>query len=420
MTGYETGARVEWFDLAGQNLDPKIFWLLILVIVAALFLVPLWTIWRRQRDEENKILDRLARLLAAARHGRNWSGVYECYASHKGIPYVFRFDSQDSFSFDPAYFSVTISHGSGASFRIVKGDGGGLSETSGLSHAIHTGDAGFDRDYLVSTDRRDFTAGLLKDPAVRAAVRRCFELGYTALIHRKATLEAEWRPFRIGEDIERDHITQTVSLLRGIADKMPVLPRYRTLRPEPRLDRDVVAVSVLPAIPVALLFAGMVLCAVGALQYAPLDGGDMALYSLLVSVPAALAFVVSCFYFYGDHHLRHRKMLLIMMVSLLAFPLFGAGLFITLNGALDTGRPAAHVVKVVREEAGAIGMAARYRVFVESWRREGGEELLRVPARYYKEVLLNRTRLTVVTCPGRFGFEWIKSVRLEKTVEPAS
>jgi hypothetical protein len=54
-----------------------------------------------------------------------------------------------------------------------------------------------------------------------------------------------------------------------------------------------------------------------------------------------------------------------------------------------------------------------YYAIVESWRDPGDVEKIHLNERDYQKVQPESTEMTVVTKPGRFGYEWIKEYRLE-------
>ena len=108
-----------------------------------------------------------------------------------------------------------------------------------------------------------------------------------------------------------------------------------------------------------------------------------------------------------------------MILSLVAFPLLVFGLEMILNAWCDFPAPTAHTVRVLDKRSGRAARAGlTYSVQLESWRREGEVEQIDVSPLLVDEttwegITPNRTLVTVNTKPGRLGFEWVASYKVE-------
>jgi len=153
--------------------------------------------------------------------------------------------------------------------------------------------------------------------------------------------------------------------------------------------------------------------------YPPLDRWELFLTSLSYAIPA---FIVSAFiavYLLRGRSSSHREWLLVLLLSAPGFLSSGYGLFGALNGWLDPGPAATHVVGV-QDRWTTDGDSNTYTVALDSWRTPGAREEIMVPRALYESTRPGVSRLELVTRPGRFGFEWTVSFRLTEARDAAT
>jgi len=368
------------------------------VIVAALFgLLALIVVWTVRADRRNKRrMAKLASALGAVPSGTGGEGVCD------GVAYRFRYSPKSRNS--PATLKVSIDSPAGQPFRIAReGRAERLSKRIGLSAEIQTGDPAFDDAFYMETDAVEFTRTLLMHDDAREAVCDTFRLGFTAVHQDGQRLQAVWSPFKLSDDIEPSLITSAVAPLATLARQMPAMPALAGPAGT-SIAKAVVAAAVV-----------MVIAAVGmwlvADRFRPLDGGAVLRDSLRYSIPALVAWLAFTFVQLRGRSTAHKELLLVALLSVLAFALGGDAFEIAFNGWADVGSPTSHDTEVIRTYRRG-GRTTTYHVVVTSWRRARQAENLVVSSSLYRAARPH-SHLTVVTKPGRLGFEWIVSYALE-------
>lgn len=303
----------------------------------------------------------------------------------------------------PPGMLVSVEVASGARFQVKKKNFDskvfhaiGLSEMRGTSAKVPTGDAEFDDGFFLVCDSVETGRRIFSLPHNRDAARRILERGYNVLKH-----DGECVAARVSvtnpETFAPRIATEIVPLLAGLAASI-----RENARPAPTPvpahilwpRRIAITASALFAIAAVVGFAGY-------MQYRPLDGRQLALASLTVSLPVAALVVLVLW-------MSKRTALLSYLVgALLALPLiawWGGG---WLNGYLDRGPPTVHVVPVLGKRM-AGDYPHDYYVTLASWRSNRARITLN-DERLFGVVQAKRSLVAVTTMPGFFGFEWISS-----------
>ncbi len=371
------------------------------LIVAALFgLLAVIVVWTARTDRRNKRrMAKLASALGAVPSGTGGEGVCD------GVAYRFHYSPAARNS--PATLKVSIDSPAGQPLRIVReGRAERLSKRIGLSAEIQTGDPAFDADLYIETEADEFTRTLLMRDDARQAVRDVFQLGFTAVHQDGRRLQAVWSPFKLRDDMDPALITGAVAPLATLASRMPAMP------PPARPARTPIAKAVVAAA-VVMAIAALVLWLV-ADRFRPLDGGAVLRDSLRYSIPALVVWLAFAFVQLRGRSTAHKELVLVVCLSAFAFGLGGDALEVAFNGWADLGSPTSHDTEVIRTYRRG-GRTTTYHVVVTSWRRPRQAENLVVSSGLYRAARPHQ-HVTVVTKPGRLGFEWIVSYALAGAV----
>ncbi|HEV8675898.1 MAG TPA: hypothetical protein VGX21_17815 [Methylomirabilota bacterium] len=357
--------------------------------------------WPRTPEEEG--LRRLASALGAVgkpKPGRTLT------ASHEGTPFEFTCHCQREYS---STFVVRVRAPSSGRFTVRKeGTFDRLSKKIGYSRKILTGDPAFDDTFYIEADAPVFAAAVFRAAERRQTVRDLFGLGFTSLWHDGKALRAERSPFNPDRDIDPARVRGAVPHLARLASGLAELPpaAKADTRPTRRVGRWIafgVPGTLLGVVLVYFLLVSYRL--LDDTRYQPLDRAGFFWASLRYIVPLLVAYVGFAAWLVRGRSSSHWEFYGIAFLSLGFLPT-GSVLGLLLNAWLDFAPATPHVAAVVDSyevEGGAYG------VRLESWRKPGGVESVRVRYSVYRVATPKRIRMTVVTRPGRFGYEWVVS-----------
>jgi len=366
---------------------------IVAVLVGCLALVIAWVV-RSDRQNKRRIKE-LATMLGAVSSGTGGGGVCD------GLAYRFTYSAGSNHN--PSALKVSIDSPVGQPFQIVReGRAERLSKRIGLSAEIQTGAPTFDDELYIETDAVESTRTLLMHDDAREAVRAIFGLGFTAVRHEGRRLQAVWSPFKLRDDIDPSLITGAVAPLATLARQMPAVPG-----PSRQLAIPV-AMGVIPA-GIVMLMALPILAAVG-MRFRPLDGGAVFRDSLHHSIPALVVWLALAVVFLRGRSTAHKQLTFVTIASAVVFVLGGNSLETIINGWADAGPPSSHEEQVIRTYSSS-GRSTTYHVLVTSWRGPRQTENLVVSSGEY-HTAQSHPHITVVTKPGRLGFEWIVSYAL--------
>ena len=160
-------------------------------------------------------------------------------------------------------------------------------------------------------------------------------------------------------------------------------------------------------VPVALVLVGFIFAFVS-LWFPPLNKWQIFSDSLKYSVPALLLYLVLVF----RKEVRPATLidqLRLVLLGVIAFPFAGALSEVALNGWLDDSVATAHTVPVIGKYADRGRRGTAYYLQVKPWRPGGEVERIGVLSEVYDRAQPYHTMITVLTKPGKFGFEWTVS-----------
>jgi hypothetical protein len=349
--------------------------------------------WAVRSDRQNKRrMAQLANALGAVSSGMGGVGVCD------GIAYRFTYWSGSKNR--PSALKVILESPRGQPFQVIReGRVQRLSKEIGLAAEIQTGDPSFDGECYIETDAVEFTRTLLMSDAARDAVRAVFRLGFTAVRHDGQRMSALWSPFKLRDDIDPSLITGAVAALATLVRNMPMMAT--PARPAPTL-----IATGLPMAGGGMLIA-LIALSLFAAQFRPIDTMALMRDSLHYSVPALVLWLGFVFLQLRGRSTAYKEFGLLALLSVLSFLLGGAGVETIINGWADAGPPSVHDVEVIRTYSSS-GRSTTYHIVVTSWHRPRRAENLIVSSAAYHDAQPHR-RMTVVTKPGRLGFEWITS-----------
>jgi hypothetical protein len=355
------------------------------VIVAGLIVA--WIIYANLRNRRR--MTRLAKALGAVPSGSGGKGEYG------GIEYRFTFSPASRYR--PSALRVSLDSPMRAPFEVRRQDRPLPRKSTGLALELRSRDAGPDPSF--ETDAESPVHAFLQSDDVRAAIQSIFGLGFTRVRQSGQRLESVWSPFKPTDDIDPSLITGTVESLAAIARNLPMAS---PMTPAPRRF-TVKGLHAFGVVLVAVLFG----LSLATLRYRPLDPGALMRDSLHYSIPALLLWLGVVFVFLrGERPTRTRRQLVLLaFLSVVAFAIGGDALEMITNGYSDAGAPSAHEAQVIGKYSTG-GRSTTYHLYVTSWRRPRQRENLVVSRDAYGRARL-RGGITVVTKPGRLGYEWV-------------
>lgn len=138
----------------------------------------------------------------------------------------------------------------------------------------------------------------------------------------------------------------------------------------------------------------------------------MLLNSLSYSVVALCLYIMASSYCFRKELLKRARLLVVTIISLLAFPLAGYGFMMTINGGLDMSKTETHKSLVISEEGGS-GISSIYTINLESWRKPGGQESIKASAALSENITPMSTHLIIRTKRGYLGYEWVRDIQVD-------
>jgi hypothetical protein len=296
---------------------------------------------------------------------------------------------------------------------------------------IETGDPTFDAAHYLFYGDTVFGRAILSRPEKRAAIRALLRAGFTRVRIGPQVVAASARETVVARDLcAADIIAAVIDRLASLVVDLGALKPSASLafrqsgaNPAPVVAHKTRVSSGKEDRRVTLaLVAGLALAALGHYGFPALDELSLLMHAMAWSAPA-LALALGWGWRAGGKPLRQQLLRvgdpttawMAFWMAIMIRPLIFAygiavayGLAAVLNGLLDDAPATEHRVPVIRKE---IDDEANYAT-VDSW-RGSGSETIRVWYSEYRRLLPGHTTITIVTKPGRFGFEWLRSYRVD-------
>lgn len=311
----------------------------------------------------------------------------------------------------PPFFQVMIPFAAGGKFRIKEETGfDRFFRKAGILRKIRTHAPEFDRRFQIESLQESRMVRLFQDARYREAVVAVFESGFNDLRSDGRHLRARIIPCRRNRKVPREVIHRVVEALDRLAEGLKASGHPVQESAGPWKFRTAFALGV----PFLLLVAGTAALVLGLSRFAPLDPLKIARDSLKFSLPLMFLYLWAGTRLVAGRSSSHRVWPVMLVLSLLAFPLGGAGLEMFLNGRLDTSPPVIHRQPVRSRGYANSRSGTTYYLRVESWREIPATEKIRVNYKVYRQTRPGESLLIVTTRAGYFGFEWIMSYRLDE------
>ena len=368
------------------------------LLLAGAILAGLLLFLIRQYATQQRILARIARTLSASKDGDGMAATYQ----GTNYRYVYFAGSR----YRASEFRVAITAKSSGSFQVVTETFfDKISKKMGWVREIQTGDPAFDEMCYLISDDAAFTSAFFHAPEKRQAVRALFQLGCSKITYDGKSFEATQSPFQLKESFDPAMVTSTVASLSNLAKELPVVAQPTGVQPAEsnRVRRAI------RALPLVLLFGGIVLNAHTSQWSPPLDQQQLFFDSLKYSL-TALALFLGLLVRMGGQSSPHRQIASVLGLSIMGFVFFGNAAEAFLNGWLDHSQGTLHAAKAVNRYTRSGRGGRSYYVQVASWRVPGTTETLQVSSVLYRAMVSQQTTMRVLTKPGACHFEWVASM----------
>ncbi len=279
---------------------------------------------------------------------------------------------------------------------------------------LQTGDPLFDGAYFFDTDRDDIFQPYLSEAARRQQIDALYNMGFPVreVTFGRKDLRIVLSPLR-GDVIASVPVDKYLDGLLNLCGEFSSAG-YSTSSFRPLFP----GASRSPVPPAGLVFlfcfiallimGGAVALGYGINQYEPI-GNQLIINALVLSAPAALIFLGLVFQWIRGRSSSHRIFLIVLIFSLIGFPLAFAGGAVITNGYLDQGMETSRKVSVVDQYCKQNKKSQTYYVTFPSWQRPGQTDCLSVPVDFFRAVRRG-DGLVIRTKPGYWQGEWIVGI----------
>jgi hypothetical protein len=312
----------------------------------------------------------------------------------------------------PSYFKVWVKCDSAGEFTIrSESRFDSFAKRLGLSAEIQTGDKQFDKEFYIQTDSIAFSKNFFSDLRKRDAARQLYAAGYNQLIHDGKTMEARVSPFSIDNLGDSEMIEEAIRNLVTLCRELPASYYQSRMLGTHAWKANRFLVFAISGLSIAFGIGGIVW---GLRSYPPLDSTDMLLYSVQFSITALAAFIFLAVLLIRGRSSSHKELLIVLLMTLIGFPMAGFGGLILLNGYLDESDTSVRPARVDGRRVSKSRNSTSYYVSVESWRQGHDVEEIKVPHDTYSRAKPAETVMVLETREGRYGFEWIEGYQIER------
>lgn len=281
----------------------------------------------------------------------------------------------------------------------------------GLMAELQTGDPVFDQAYFLDTDRGDIILPYFSEEKKRRTVDFLFNLGYPVrkIVFGKTDVQILYAPFP-PDAIAAFPLAQCLSEAQKLSGEQSsagyAASFDRLLFPgNPRQPINRGVLTLLFIFNGFLIPAGAFLFAYGMGEHEPL-GHHLIVNALSISVLAALFYLLVVFRWIRGRSSSHRYYLIILILSLIGFPLALTGGAVATNGIFDQGKETLRSVQVSNLYDHQSKNSRTYYVAFPSWQRPGETDNIAIPDNLYR-VLHPSSEIIIKTKPGYWREEWI-------------
>jgi len=369
--------------------------------------------YRRKMAGIRRALQELA-LRLHARPGRKSLFLGDLIeGNHGGIPFVCRYFPGSKNN--PPSLTIQLNTSSPARLTIRREAWyDRFARRIGLVGEMQTGDPAFDGAYFLDTEREDIYQSLLSADAKRRQIEALFGLEFPVreIVFGKKDLRVVLSPLK-GDAIARVPVEEYLEGLASLSTEIPAsgyaVPYSAPFSPaRPRTPISRAGLVLLFASLGLLIAGGAVALGWGMHAYEPLGNG-LVLRALAVSAPCALVFLVLAFRWIRGRSSSHRYFLIVLVLSLIGFPVAFAGGAVLTNGFLDAGGETPRQVPVTERYYRQDKNHRTYYVAFPSWQRPGETDRLSVDADLFRTVQPG-SKIVIRTRPGYWNEEWIAGI----------
>lgn len=283
-----------------------------------------------------------------------------------------------------------------------------FSKSIGVAREHQSGDDEFDSAIYVRCPSEAYAELVLADPDRRAAVLALRNLGYYDVQIGDGTASARWPQF---DPLKHDHpelVDATSDLLAVLAKDLPAEdPDDAANRPDRRRGWLILLWFL------AIVYAVSI---VSLSWFPPIHTSALLLTAAPTLVGGYVLFGWIAAFLIGGTSTSHDRWGTLMVFGLLFHGLGSVGSTTLINGLFDPGplveRNQTIVDKRTHTSRNKNRTTVTHYATVQSWEPAGGTIEFKVGSGEYGQIVPGKSKLHLVTGPGRMGFEWLKSQRV--------
>jgi len=375
-----------------------IIFVLIFILIGAVLAWTIFKIVRAKKKQQMKESD-TGKIAKGDAGSATYNGINYSYKHFRGTDKA------------PPYFSITIPSQVLANFTITR-------ETKidrffkklGICVEIITHDPEFDNTFYINTTKISFTKHILEKPENRDLIKKLFDLEFNHLKHNGKALTIMWKNFPRGGQMKTEVVEKAVGFLdelnKNIENISPT--EFEREKPQPWKLKKYITFALL----FLMLLTGSAATIFTFISFAPIDMGKMFFNSLKYAFPVLIIFMWIAIQLLKGRSSSHRELIVVFFMAVFAVPISVFGYFGYFNGKLDQHKPSSYNVFVIDKYYSRNKSSYRYYAVVNSWREIKPRETLKVSKLLFQQIKPNESKLTVVTKPGYFGYEWILKIYL--------
>ena len=278
----------------------------------------------------------------------------------------------------------------------------------GIVQEIETNDIEFDRKFFIQTEFPSFSYKLLSLQNVRKAIQSIFSFGFTEVTFKKNQIIARVRPLKKDFSTSSQMVENIATELKFISEEIEKI----SINPIPEQVKNQFWRYVVYIKTALISIASITFLIIGIVKFRPFDGGTIFLHSLSFSLVCFVLFSYFAMIFLKGRSNSHHELIVIWIISLFSFIILGFGVMTTLNGALDKSNENEIETILLRKYYTKSKNSYTYYAVVESWRKGKVEQKIRVSRSFYKKLEKEKSRILIITKPGKFDFEWMVGYQL--------
>lgn len=379
---------------------------MIIALVAVSTGIGLVAVYFYRRSEKN-FSETLAGVLGVSE--LQWDPQQSTF-QYRGLS--FRYERYQGSKNSPPSFSVgVICQGTGGEFELYP-EGGfhRFFKNLGLSREVQTGDDAFDSRFYIASDKPGFAAECFRSAEKREAARRIFDLKASSITHSKNRMIVKWS----GHGSHKDGVAALREAMEVLATLAKDLPPFQDVP----YDTATGARSPLAARlwvfagAIAVLAAGIGGVVYASASYEVFDVWGLFVFSLRFSLPLLGVFLYFAVTSLAGQSRSYRDISIAALIAVIGFLLSGASFTALYNGMADRAPVTSRTLLITDKKITRSDDSTSYDLIVPSWRQGHAYEYMETNCVLYRKVVPGKDYATVLTKPGRLGFEWKVGMRV--------